>query len=120
MNTAWFQGNDARPNTYNAILRFLRDACEERVLSNRHPALFGEGFTWPPTSPYLVVWSYFFWRYTKDRIFQEKPLIIRELRTASQLEIEAVSAETLTRVRNNFVLRLRKFMIFENITYNTL
>jgi hypothetical protein len=120
MNTAWFQGDGARPDTSSAILRFLCDVSEERVLSNRYPALFGEGFSWPPTTPYLISCDYFLWRYKKDRTFQEKPRTIRELKTAMQLEIEAVSVETLTRVLHNFVLHLLKFVIFGNITWNML
>jgi hypothetical protein len=48
------------------------------------------------------------WKHMKDRMFQDNRHTIRELKTAIQLEIEAVSAETITRVLNNFVHRLHK------------
>jgi hypothetical protein len=42
MNLAWCQQGGARPHTSNAVLGFLHDVFEERVLSNRYPVLFEE------------------------------------------------------------------------------
>jgi hypothetical protein len=68
----------------------------------------------------LVSCDYFLWKYMKDRMFHEKLLTIRELKTAIQLEIEAVSSETLTTIRKSFVLRLLKYVNFGNVTCNIL
>jgi hypothetical protein len=45
----------------------------------------------------------------KDRVFQKHPQTILELKTAIQSHIEAIIIKNLTRVPNNFVLRLYKF-----------
>jgi hypothetical protein len=44
-NSARFHQGDARPHTNNAVLHFLRDIFEEKVVSNQYPTLFEEGFS---------------------------------------------------------------------------
>jgi hypothetical protein len=53
VNLARFQQEGARSHISNVLLRFLHDIFEEKGTSNRHPALFDVGFSWPPSSPYL-------------------------------------------------------------------
>jgi hypothetical protein len=50
IKSTWLQQDGARTHTSNNVHRFLREDFEERVLSNRYPALFGEGVLWPPIS----------------------------------------------------------------------
>jgi hypothetical protein len=108
MNSSWFQQDSDRLQTSSALLRCLHDFFEERVLSSRYPALFEEGFSWPPTSPDFYPCDYFLWGYLKDRVLQKNAHTIPELKTAIQSKIEAISTETPTTVVNNFVLRLHK------------
>jgi hypothetical protein len=84
--------------------------------TKRYFALFEEGFSWPPISPDLNPSDCFLWGYLNDRVFQKNPHAIPKLKTAIQSEIEAVSTSTSTKVLNNFVLRLRKFVTFEDVT----
>jgi hypothetical protein len=61
-NSALFQQDGARPHTTNAVLRFLCDVFEERVVSNKYPAPFEEGSSWTPISPdFKNLRLYSFW-----------------------------------------------------------
>jgi hypothetical protein len=78
---------------------FLGESCQTCNLSH-----LSNIFVWPPTS-LLALFS--------ARVFDrcgiyENPHTIRELTTAIQSETEAISAETLTKALNNFILCLQK------------
>lgn len=87
MNSAWFQQDDARPHTNHVVLSHLHDVLEERVLSNRYPTEFDEGFSWPSTSPDLKSLPIIFVGYLKDRMYQKNLHTISELNTAIQWEL---------------------------------
>jgi hypothetical protein len=95
INSAWFQRDGVRPHTKHDVLRFLRNVFEEKVLLNRLPALFKEGFSWPQISPNLHTCDYSA-VYLKDRVFQKNQRTIPKLETNIKSETEAISTETLT------------------------
>jgi hypothetical protein len=79
------------------------------VLPNCYPALFEEGFSWPPPPLRLNPCDYFLWGCLEDKAFRKNPYTIPETKTAIQSETETISSETLTnKVLHNFVLRLHK------------
>jgi hypothetical protein len=60
---------------------FFAKLYGERVLSNRYPALFEEGFSWPSTSPDMHPCECVLWGYLKNRVFQKNWSAILELNT---------------------------------------
>jgi hypothetical protein len=50
----------------------------------------------------------------EGQVFLKNQQAIRELKTTIQSKTEAISAETLTKVLNNFALHFHKFMTVED------
>jgi hypothetical protein len=100
MDSGWFQQDDARPHTSDAVLHLLHDVFMDRVLLKGYPALFQEDFSRTPTSPGLNPCDYFPWGYLENRVFQENLNTVPELKTAIHSEIEAICTQTLTKTLN--------------------
>jgi hypothetical protein len=89
LSLSWsFQQDGVRSHTSNAVLRFLFDVFEDKVLLYRYPALFEEGFSRPPTSPDLNPVDYILWGYLNDSVFQKNPNTIPDLTLPSNQRLK--------------------------------
>ncbi len=66
----FFQQDAANGHTANATLNLLHKVFGNRVISNRFPSRFFEGWFWPPFSSDLSPRDYFLWGYVKDRCYR--------------------------------------------------
>ena len=63
---------------------------------------------WSPHSPDLSPPDFYLWGYLKDRVYQEKPRTLSQLKTKIRKEVKAIKPEVLKDVMNNFCVRLKK------------
>jgi len=62
---------------------------------------------WPPRSPDLTPPDYFLWRYPKGRVYRNKPRTTEALKANIAEEIQAVTADVLTRTFHNWARRVQ-------------
>jgi Helix-turn-helix domain (DUF4817) len=106
ISSAFFQQDGAKPHTANRVLDFIETVFGDRVLSNRYPERFNEGYHWPPYSPDINPCDFYLWGYLKDRVYENNPHSVEELEIAIRNEIVNINAATLESVVGNFAHRL--------------
>jgi hypothetical protein len=62
---------------------------------------------WPPRSPDLTKPDFFLWGHLKNNFYSSKPRNLEELRLNVTNEIQKISVETLHKVSENMVNRVR-------------
>jgi len=107
LHAQWFQQDGARPHTTPEVLEFLHSKFQHCIVSNHFPQQFQCGFSWPPCSPDLNPCDYFLWGYLKDKVFSSAPRTLPELKERIKESCAQVTRGMLTRVVQNFVLRLQ-------------
>lgn len=101
IHTVVFQQDGAPPHCSNITLGYLRQHFPgDRLLSRRTDN------PWPPYSPDLNPADYFLWGYLKERVYAGNPRTSEELKDSIRREIRRIPAEMLTRVVDNFNVRL--------------
>jgi hypothetical protein len=80
MEHNWCQQDGARSRTAGAVLQFVGEIFNSRLLFNRYSDLYGTGLAWPPMSPDLNPRDFYLWDYLKDTVFQKSPRTIPELK----------------------------------------
>ena len=66
-------------------------------------------FFWPPYSPDLNPCDFYLWGYLKSRVYSNPtPDTINDLKSNIRREIRRINNETLTKVSDNFVSRMKK------------
>ncbi len=75
-----FKQDGAKVHTANETLDLLHRIFGKRVISNRYPLHFFEGWFWPPYSPDLSPLDYFLWGYVKSKCYENNPKMGEELR----------------------------------------
>ena len=102
LETTWFQQDGATAHTARASLNKLREMFGARVISHRGDV------QWPPRSPDLNACDYFLWGYLKNRVYQNRPRTIVDLKRNIRTEVAAISPEVLRRVMHGLPLRLEE------------
>lgn len=102
INRQWFQQDGATPHTANISIEWLKQHFNSRVVSKRCE------IQWPPYSPDLSPPDFYLWGYLKDRVYQEKPKDLHQLKQKIREEIESIQTKVLKGVMQNFALRLKK------------
>ncbi len=74
-----FQQDGAKAHTVNETLDLLHQIFGKRVISNRYPPHFFEGWFWSPYSPDLLPLDYFLWGYVKSKCYENDPKMVEEL-----------------------------------------
>ena len=63
-------------------------------------------FPWPPYSPALNPGDFFLWGYLKERIYDNNPKTLVDLKDNIRREIRCIPADMIGRVINNFNVRV--------------
>ena len=107
-NMQWFQQDGATPHTANITLEWLDQQFPDRLISRRRDQ------EWLPHSPDLNPLDFYLWGLLKDKVYQNNPQTIAELKLAITQNICAIKREKCNRVINNFARRLQKCLRHNN------
>ena len=77
----WFQQDRATPHNANISKEWLTEHFGRRIISSKFP------IEWAPHSPDLSPPNFFLWGYLKDRVYQEKPRNLTDLKNKISEEI---------------------------------
>ena len=97
----WFQQDGATPHTSNESLAWLRLRFPDRLISRRCDP------EWSPHSPDLNPPDFYLWGYLKDRVFDNNPQTIPDLKAAITAAIKAIPREECGRVIEKFARRIQ-------------
>ncbi len=79
-------------------------------LSIKQRVFLIENYFRPPLSPDLTKPNFFLWRHLKNNVYSSKPRNLEELRLNVTNEIKKISVETLHKVSENMVNRVRLYL----------
>ena len=114
MNTVVFQQDKAPPHCSNRTLEFLRLYFPgDRLISRRTDN------PWPPYSPDLNPPDYFLWGYLKDRVYENNPQTTEVLKDNIRREIRWIPQEMLSRVVDNFNVRVAAVLSYSSAVHGT-
>ena len=88
-------------HTTNEVLDFLKGKFNGRVISNRLD------FSWPAKSPDLNPLDYFFWGAAEAEVYRKKPKTIFDLKKVVENYANQITRDTLHRVADNFMERVK-------------
>lgn len=97
----WFQQDGATPHTSNDSLEWLTARFKKKIVSRKTE------IQWPPYSPDLSPPDFFLWGYMKDRIYQNSPKTIPQLKKNIRDVVKGIERPILKSVMQNFALRLK-------------
>lgn len=103
----YFQHDGAPPHTTALNLGLLKERFGSKVIARSFPEMFDCGLAWPPYSPDLSPLDFFLWGYVKDKVYQENPKTLTELKNRIIELISAIPADMLQRAIGSFERRLR-------------
>ena len=97
MNSVTYQQDGAPPHCSDRSLEYLRRYFPgDRLISRR------TDFPWPPYPPDLNAPDYFFCGYLKERIYNNNPKILADLKNNIKSEIIKIPVDMIERVIDNF------------------
>lgn len=96
----WFQQDGAPPHFGINVRRYLDEMFPHRWIGRRGT------IEWPPRSPDLTPMDYFLWGYLKERVYQNRPGNIEDLKTKIRMEIRNLPAEVIRKAVDSFYYRL--------------
>jgi AraC-like DNA-binding protein len=94
----WFQQDNATAHTARTSMNHVRMYFGERVISKG---------LWPARSPDLSPPDYFLWGYLKDKVYENGPRSLNELRENITAVVNNISADILHDAVNSLVHRAR-------------
>ena len=101
LDNAWFQQDGATPHAAIETLRRLQQVFGDRVISRRtnHP--------WSPHSPDLNPLDFFLWGYMKNRVYENTPATIMELKEEIKRVLKTVTQTMCRNTIQNFEKRVK-------------
>ena len=90
----------ATPHTANATLALWKQKLGDREISRK------TNYLRAAHSPIFNPLDFFLWKYAKDHMYADKPMILQELKSAITRFITAIPIEMCKRVIGNFAVRL--------------
>lgn len=99
-NEIWFQQDGATSHTASATMAILKEKFPRRLLS------LGGDISWPPRSCDLTPLDFFLWGYLKDRVYQNKPVTLDDLKENIRQVIGGISQEICQNVVQNYGVRI--------------
>ena len=98
--TLWFQQDGAPPHFGINVREYLDEIFAGRWIGRRGT------IEWPPRSPDLTSLDYFFWAYLKDKVYQNRPANIEDLKNRIRVESHNIPAEAIRNSVDGFYHRL--------------
>jgi len=122
LTDCWFQQDGAPPHTTRDNLQLLNEWYGPRVIARNYPATFNCGLAWPPYSPDLSPLDFFLWGYVKDKVYQEPPQNLDDLRKKISAIVKKIPVEMCKKTIDSFQERIKgcittKGRHFENIIF---
>ena len=99
LDHTWFQQDGATPHTLSAVLDWIKETYEDRVVSLKTQ------YTWTPHSTDLSLLDFYLWGFLKDRAYKPSPTTLKELNANIRREIRGINNETCKAVIDNFKTR---------------
>ncbi len=90
-----FQQDNARPHVSKETMPMLREFFGDRIVD------------WPTRSPDLSPPDYFLWGMLKNAVYRDAPATIEDLKTKIEEAMNAISPQTLKRVFDNLIRRVK-------------
>jgi len=100
-STGYFQQDGTTSHTSHASMAEIKSFFGDRIISKG---------LWPLRSPYRTPPDYFLWGYLKGRVYQNKSRTIDALTANITGEIQAMTADVLTRTFPNMVRRIQSYL----------
>jgi hypothetical protein len=94
--SGWFQQDGATAHTSNASMDHLKLFFGDRIISRG---------LWPSRSPDLSPPDFFLWGYLKDRVYENSPQNIQQLKANIAAEIQLISPALLQAVSASVLTR---------------
>uniref|UniRef100_V5I868 Transposable element Tc1 transposase n=1 Tax=Anoplophora glabripennis TaxID=217634 RepID=V5I868_ANOGL len=101
----WFQQDGAPPHFGIDVRRYLDEMFPNRWIGRRGTV------EWPPRSPDLTPLDYFLWGYLKERVYQDRPDNIENLKNKIRAEMHNLPAEVIQNAVDSFYYRLGECQI---------
>ena len=102
MNSVIYQQDSAPPHCSDRSSEYLRRYfLSNRLISRR------TNFSWPPYPLNLNPRDYFLWSYLKEKIYNNNPKTLADLKDNIESEILKIPIDMMKRVINNFNTRVR-------------
>ena len=96
----WFQQDGATPHTARETMDVLKEMFPHRIISR-----FGD-VPWPPRSPDLSALDFFLWGYLKEKVYNDNPNTLQEIKLIIIQEISRITPEVLRKVMDNVIERV--------------
>lgn len=103
----WWQQNGATAHRTRDVKNTVRGYFQDRIIGLGFETEDGREITWPPYSPDLNPCDFFLWGAMKDHIFRQAPKTLNQIKNLIKNYAESLTQETVERVMDNFVERLR-------------
>jgi len=97
----WFQQDGATPHSLHESLAWLQQRFPDRLISRRCDP------QWSPHSPGWKPPDFYLWGYLEDRVYENNPQTIPDLKTAITAATRAIPREKCGRVIENFARRIQ-------------
>ncbi|KAI6661982.1 hypothetical protein LOD99_9652 [Oopsacas minuta] len=107
----WFQQDGAGPHTANVSIEWLKQHFKKRIVSRRCQ------IEWAPYSPDLNPPDFYLWGYLKNKVYEEKPRDLNQLKEKIKDEISVIEGPVLKAVKQNFTLKIKKMYRGERRAY---
>lgn len=98
----WYQQNGALPHTAHETIDYLKSVFGDRIISKKTK------IKWPARSFDLSPLDFFLWGYLKDRVYQNRPETLDDLKTNIEYQISEITVRMLKNVMKSFYKRLLK------------
>jgi hypothetical protein len=106
MNECYFQQDGAPCHTSRFIAPHLTAYFGDRIISRSNKFL-KTAADWAPRSPDLTIPDFFLWAHLKNNVYATNPQTLEELKINIENEIKKISVETLERVSENMIKRVK-------------
>lgn len=99
-NRVFFQQDGAPPHFAADVREYISNVFPNRWIGRRGP------IEWPARSPDLTPLDFFLWGHIKNKVYQERPRNLDDLKVRITAEMRGIPVEVLHRVTRNFQDRL--------------
>ncbi|GBM82910.1 hypothetical protein AVEN_230477-1 [Araneus ventricosus] len=107
----WMTGDGAHPHRTPAVIYFLREHFNDRIIALDYENHTESDMAWPPYSPDLTPCEFFLWGYLKDLVYRQTPQTIAELYQQIITAYETIPSDMFAPVSGKVCLRQRRVVV---------